>query len=62
MKKLKLELDTLAVDSFATAEDAAAMRGTMQAQEAAVTPLCLTGTETYTCPVVGTCVVCTAGG
>jgi hypothetical protein len=59
MKKLKLELDTLAVDSFAPDERTdAVLRGTLRAHEAAVTDRCLTGTETVTCPVVGTCLVC----
>lgn len=58
MKKLKLELDTLAVDSFATGDDAETMRGTMHAHQRAVSGVCLTGTETVTCPIVGTCVAC----
>jgi hypothetical protein len=58
MKKLKLELDTLAVDSFTTGDDAEALRGTMHAQQAVASGVCLTGTETVTCPIVGTCVAC----
>jgi hypothetical protein len=59
MKKLNLDIDTLAVDSFATGNEAA-MRGTMHGHAAQDTFTCLTGMETRTCPVVGTCVACAA--
>jgi hypothetical protein len=42
MKKLKLQLDTLAVDSFATVEDAASGAGTVEGRE-------LARTEAFTC-------------
>lgn len=44
MKKLKLDLDALAVASFATGGQAA-LRGTMRGHDSH-----LTGTETYRCP------------
>jgi hypothetical protein len=62
MKKLKLDVDTLAVASFATGDGSAAMRGTMRGHESH-----LTGTDTYRCPTptcptwAATCLTCAAG-
>lgn len=60
MKKLNLDIDTLAVDTFATG-NAEGFRGTMRGHAAQDTFTCLTGMETRTCPVVGTCIACAAG-
>lgn len=65
MKKLKLDMDTLAVTSFTAGERTeVAMRGTLRGHDAGpvVSGICLTGTETYTCPTsVRTC-LCAIGG
>jgi len=60
MKKLTLDLDTLAVASFATG-GGTTIRGTMRGHESH-----LTGTETYRCPTptcptfADTCLTCAA--
>lgn len=65
MKKLKMDVDALAVDSFTAGQRTdVATRGTLRGHEAAaqVSFPCLTGTETYTCPTsVRTC-LCAIGG
>ena len=44
MRKLTLDLDALAVDSFTTAPSASVTRGTVAAREHAATPLCVPDT------------------
>jgi hypothetical protein len=54
MKKLSLELDTLAVESFAAGSTGLrALRGTLRAHSDP--SIHLTGTETYTCPTYYQC-------
>jgi hypothetical protein len=47
MKKLKLDVEGLTVDSFATAADAVAQPGTVEAQEIRPTLRTVCGNETW---------------
>ena len=56
MKKLSLNLNDLAVDSFQTADDDAALRGTVNANEATPAIVC---NATATIKTQPTCCPCT---
>ena len=58
MKKLKLELENLAVDSFATVAEAEPLAGTVEGQEMLATQFPCNQTTTY-CKTVLTYCPCT---
>lgn len=46
MNKLRLNLDDLAVDTFQTGDDAASLRGTVDANEASIKIVCIVSLKT----------------